>query len=139
MAKIDPQDQRISAIFGGKIPDVTEDSLAAYLAYLKVHLTWPCQLTGIEDFDWEEYYILGPGDEREYERLKQTRPSYRDRFNLISLDEEPDEGAGILAKVRRVSDKKRFTLPLAEVKATERKSPNYRLLDDYSVWFVNYR
>jgi hypothetical protein len=29
MAKIDPQDQRTSAIFGGKIPDVTEDSLAA--------------------------------------------------------------------------------------------------------------
>jgi hypothetical protein len=139
MAKIDPQDQRISAILGGKVPDVTEDSLAAYLAYLKAHLTWPCQLTGVEDFDWEEYYVLGPGDEGEYEHLKKTRPSYRDRFNLISLEDELDEGAGILAKVQRVSDKKRFTIPLAELKATERKSPNYRLLDDYSVWFVNYR
>jgi hypothetical protein len=55
------------------------------------------------------------------------------------LEDEPDEGAGILVKVQRVSDKKRFTLPLAKLKTTEQKSPNHRLLDDYSVWFVNYR
>jgi hypothetical protein len=105
------------------------------LLHLVYHLfsLWPCQLTGIEDFDWEEYYVLGPGDEGEYEHLKKTRPSYRDRFNLISLEDEPDEGTGILAKGQRVSDKKRFTLPLAELKTTERKSPNCRLLDDYAV------
>ena len=139
MATVDPQDQRIGAIFGGGIPEVTNDSLAAYLAYLKAHLTWPCQLTGIEDFGWEEYYVFGPGDEREYEQLKKTRPSYRDRFNLNSLNDELDEGAGILANVQRVSDKKKFAIPLAELEVTERESPNHRLLDDYSVWFVNNR
>jgi hypothetical protein len=84
MAKIDPQNQRIRAILGGKIPEVTEDSLAAYLAYLKT------------------------------------------------------KGRGSW-KTRRISDKKRPTLPLAELKATERKSPSYQLLDNYSVWFVHYR
>jgi hypothetical protein len=96
MAKMDPQDQRSSALLGGKIPEVTEDSLAAYLAYLKAPLSWPCPLTGIEDFDGEEYSVLGPGDEGEHEQLKRTRPSYRDRFTLIALEDEPDEGVGAL-------------------------------------------
>ena len=139
MSEIDDQDQRISAIFGGEIPDVTEESLETYRAYLQEHLELPCQLTGIEDFDWEEYYVIGPGDQKEYENLKKTRPSYRDKFNMISIEDLIDERAGILVEVRRVSDRKKFTLPLAELEATEKKSQNYQLLDDYSVWFVNYR
>ncbi|HKG96246.1 MAG TPA: hypothetical protein VKA97_00425 [Pyrinomonadaceae bacterium] len=70
MSEIDDQDKRISAIFGGEIPDVTEESLETYRAYLQEHLELPCQLTGIEDFDWEEYYVIGPGDQKEYETLK---------------------------------------------------------------------
>jgi hypothetical protein len=46
---------------------------------------------------------------------------------------------GILVNLKRVSDKKKFTLPLAELKATDEKLKNYQLLDDYSVWFVNNR
>jgi hypothetical protein len=38
-----------------------------------------------------------------------------------------------------ISDKKKFVLPLADLKSTDRKSKNYQLLDDYSVWFVNNR
>jgi hypothetical protein len=41
--------------------------------------------------------------------------------------------------MKRVSDKKKFTLPLAELKAADKRSKNYQLLDDYSVWFVNNR
>ena len=136
MSKIDDQDIRISAIFGREIPEVKEKTLEVYRAHLKQHLELPCQLTGIEDFDWEEYYVFGPGDEREYERLKKTKPSYRDTFDLISFD-EMDERVGIIANVRRVSDHKKFTLPLADLEAVNKKSRNYQLLDDYSVWFVN--
>ena len=139
MSEIDDQDKRISAIFGGEIPDVTEESLETYRAYLQEHLELPCQLTGIEDFDWEEYYVIGPGDQKEYENLKKTRASYRDKFKMVSFEDLIDEGAGILVEVRRVSDRRKFTLPLAELEATEKKSKNYQLLDDYSVWFVNYR
>ncbi len=139
MTEIDKQDERISAIFGGEIPNVTEESLSTYLIYLKEHLELPCELIGIEDFDWEEYYMLGPGDQKEYERLKKTMPSYTDKYDLLSLADEVDGWVGILVNVKRVSDKKKFTLPLAELEATDERSKNYQLLDDYSVWFVNNR
>ena len=139
MTEIDKQDERISSIFGGEIPSVTEESLATYLTYLKDHLELPCELTGIEDFDWEEYYVIGPGDQKEYERLKKTKPSYTDNYDMFSLADEVDEWVGILVNVKRVSDKKKFTLPLAELEAADGRSKNYQLLDDYSVWFVNNR
>ncbi|GJQ50118.1 calcium binding protein [Candidatus Kuenenia stuttgartiensis] len=139
MTEIDKQDERIGFIFGGEIPDVTEESLATYLTYLKEHIELPCELTGIEDFDWEEYYVIGPGDQKEYEKLKKTKPSYTDKYDMLSLATEVDEWVGILVNLKRVSDKKKFTLPLAELKATDEKLKNYQLLDDYSVWFVNNR
>jgi len=42
-------------------------------------------------------------------------------------------------KVRRVSDKKRFALPLKNLKATEGQSSHDQLLHDYAVWLVNWR
>ena len=40
----------------------------------KKNLQFPLEVTGIEDFDWEEFYILGPGEKKEYERLKKHNP-----------------------------------------------------------------
>ena len=95
-------------------------------------------MTGIEDFRWEEYYIIGPGSEKEHEKLRKTKPSYLDTFKLIKFEDEIDESVGLLVKVRRTSDKKQFVLPLADLKATNENHPDYQLLDDYSVWFVNW-
>ncbi len=106
--------------------------------YLEINLELPVKLTGIEDFNWEEYYIFGPGDEREYEELKKTRPSCRDTFNMIRIDDYRDDDYGLFAKLTRVSDKKRFQISLADLKAIDIESKNYQLLDDYSVGFVNY-
>ena len=47
--------------------------------------------------------------------------------------------AGLAVTVKRVSDNKRFVLPLAHLKAMEKPSNNDQLLDDYVVWFVNWR
>ena len=102
-------------------------------------------MTGIEDFDWEEFYVFGPGDKEEYKQLKKTQPSYRDRYDLLEIDPEADSewmlyaGEDIPALVRRKSDGQQFYLGLAELKATDRSSENYQLLDDYAVWFVNSR
>jgi hypothetical protein len=103
----------------------------------------PCQVTGVEDFRWEEFYVHGPGNKKEYEQLKKTQPSYTDIYELLEIvlpvrslwqiSYEDELGA----KVRRVSDKKKFLLALSELKATDKQSNNYQLLDDYSVWFVN--
>src|SRR6266446_5503420 len=140
MPKLDKQDQRIANIFGTQdVPDVDTDTLERYLAYLTQHLALPCQLTGIEDFDWEEYYVIGPGSKAEYERLRKTRPSYLDTYDLLSFEDDVDLDEGILVHVRRISDKKKFLLPLANLEATQKKSPQYQLLDDYAVWFVNWR
>lgn len=137
MFELDEQDKRIEKILGQFDMDVNEGSSLKYMDYLKNNIEFPCQLTGIEDFSWEEYYLFGPGNKKEYEKLKMKQPSYTDIFSLISFDNDLDESNGILVEVERLSDKKKFILPLADLKSTDTDSKNYQLLDDFSVWFVN--
>jgi len=134
MDKFEKQEKRITAILGTKKLDVTRKTLSTYLKYLKNHVEIPCQLTGIEDFEWEEAYIFGFGSKREYQELKKTQPPYTDKFNLIDfIDDIDDEYDGIFVNVQCLSDEKQFVLPLADLKSTDKKSKNYQLLDDYSV------
>ena len=56
----------------------------------------------------------------------------------MSFDDQIEDMEGLMVRVKRKSDRKRFVIPLAELKAMDKKSLNYRLLDDYSIWFVNY-
>src|SRR5215510_4124098 len=137
------QDQRLVDIFGTHtVPKVTEETLAIYLAYLKQHLEFPCQLTGIESrgcFAWEASYIFGRRRPKEYAQRKQHQPSYTDTYTFLSFEDAYDPYAGLAVKVKRVSDSKRFVLPLANLKAREKPSNNTQLLDDYAVWFVNGR
>jgi len=140
MGEFEKQEKRIITILGTKKLDVTRKTLNTYLKYLKSHVEIPCRLTGIEDFEWEERYVFGFGSKKEYEELKKTQPSYKDKFHLIKfVDEIDDYYDGIFVHVQRVSDERKFVLPLADLKSTDRKSKNYQLLDDYSVWFVNNR
>ncbi|MBI5787327.1 MAG: hypothetical protein HZA78_00530 [Candidatus Schekmanbacteria bacterium] len=138
MRDLDKQDKRIQQILGSHGMDVSEEASLRYMDYLKKNINFPCQLTGIEDFPWEEYYVLGPGSKKEYEKLKKEQPSYTDVFNLVSFEDELDENNGILVNVQRLSDKKSFILPLDYLKSVDKKSKNYQLLDDYSVWHINY-
>lgn len=121
-----------------------EEAVARFYEHLEKTLRFPFEVTGIEDFAWEEIYLFGPGDKREYERLKRSRPSFRDRFDLLEIDTEL-KSEWMLARddigalVRRRSDDRKFCLGLAELSATDTKSDNYRILDDYAVWFVNGR
>ena len=70
--------------------------------------------------------------------LKKTQPSYTVIFSMSRFDSYFDEGYGLFARVTRLSDKKRFQLPLADMKAVDKKSAEYQLLQDYSIWFINY-
>ena len=137
------QDRRIADIFGTPtVPKVTEETLALYLNYLKQHLEVPCQLTGIESlgcFAWEASYIFGRRRPKEYAQRKKKEPSYTDTYAFLSFEDAYDPYAGLAVKVQRVSDSKRFVLPLANLKAREKPSHNAQLLDDYVVWFVNWR
>ena len=141
----DAQDKRIAAILG-EIEDLTfDETIDIFYEYLKTNLSLPCEVTGIEDFRWEEFYVFGPGDQEEYDHLKKTQPSYTDRYELLGIDREGKSEwmlfweDDIGANVRRISDGKEFLLGLSELEATNKKSKNYQLLDDYSVWLVNNR
>jgi hypothetical protein len=137
------QDRRIADLFGTHtVPKVTEETLALYLDYLQQHLEVPCHLTGIESlgcFAWEVSYIFGRRRPKEYAQRKQQQPSYTDTYAFLRFEEEYDPYDGLAVKVKRVADSKRFVLPLAHLKATEKPSNNHQLLDDYVVWFVNGR
>ena len=140
----DAQFARVDAILGDKELDMDE-AVDVLLAHLQANLQLPCEVTGSEDFRWEERYVIGGWPQAEYRRLKTTQPSYRDRFDLLSLSRDEFSqwmmfpGEDIAAHVRRKSDGKEFVLGLAELKATEKKSPNYQLIDDFGVWLVNNR
>jgi hypothetical protein len=133
------QQKRIMAVFQGRTEDTGRGrkTLQCFKQHLEDRLVPPVTVTGVEDFSREEFYVLRPGDKGEYEVLKKMRPSYTDVFRLLRIEKEHDDFFGLFGRVVRLSDKKRFTIPLEQLKAAERESPEYELLNDYSVWFVN--
>ena len=140
MNAVDRQLKRIAQVFGmDEPPGVKEKTLKIFLKHLRKNVELPCTLTGSEDFEWEEFYIIGPGSKKEHEQLRKTNASYLDTFDLIDFVLDPHDDGGIHAQVRRLSDKKIFILPLDYLKVKPRKSKNCDLINDYGVWFVNCR
>ena len=136
---IDEEENRILDILKSSDSSVTDKNQKTYLKFLSENLQKPCILTGMEDFEWEEPYLLGGWSQKEYKRLKLTQASYEDHFEFISVNEEIDDWKGIVVKVKRLSDDKNFDLPLWDLKVVDEKSPNYLLVSDYSSWMTNYQ
>ena len=134
----DEEERRIFNILKSEDIHVDEDNQKTYFKYLKNNIQKPCIMTGAEDFDWEEPYLLGGWSKKEYEELKLVRPSYTDRFELMKFV-DVDDFRGIIVRVKRLSDNKKFDLPLWDLKSVNRESPNYLLISDYSSWMTNYR
>ena len=145
MESDDPQDIRIREILGNEEAPVRKKTVERFCKYLKKNLRLPFEVVGMEDFRWEEFYVIGPGDPEEYKQLKKTQPSYRDRYDFLEIELKAHSewmlfaGEDIGALVRRKSDGLEFYLGLAELEATDQKSANYQMLLDYAVWFVNNR
>ena len=132
---------RMDAIIGNLEASI-EETQATLLGYLNANLALPCEVTGSENFAWEEGYVVGGRVPKEYRRLKQVQPSYTDTYQLleISLSSASEWmlfDDDLVAHVRRVSDGKEFLLGLSELEATDAASKNYELLQDYAAWFVN--
>ena len=145
MKRSNVQDARIAKIIGDDEELSFGDCVNKFYHHLKDSLLLPCVVTGVEDFDWEEYYVLGPGDPKQYEKLRQKQPSFQDKFELLAIETDfysewmMFHGEDLAGHVRRKSDGKEFYLGLAELKAVDKKSKNYQLLHDYAVWFINNR
>jgi hypothetical protein len=133
------QSQQIAQILISKDLSVSMENLDKFYNYLSKHIKHPCLLTGMEDFSWEEPYLLGIFDQEEYEILKRKRASYTDHFKLIRLEDRIDDLQGILVKVQRISDRKLFVLPLWDLKTVDRKDQNHHIIDNYCHWMTNYR
>jgi hypothetical protein len=142
---MDAQWERVKAIIGDSETSTLRDGIDAFYNHLLQALELPCEVTGVEDFRWEEPYVIGGIDPTGYQRLKKTQPSYRDRYELLAIDKDVssewmlfwDEDIGAHAK--RKSDGKEFWLGLSELKAVEKNSRNAQLIDDFAVYLVNSR
>lgn len=145
MPKRDKQDARIEAMLGDSDAEDFDGCVHRFYDHLRASLRLPCDVTGIEDFGWEEYYVFGPGSPKKYERLRETQPSHQDIFEVLAIEKDIDSewmmfhDEDIAARVRRKSDGKEFFLGLSEIEAVDKKSRNHQLMDDYAVWFVNNR
>lgn len=130
--------KRIASIFGrDTAPEVGKETLKAYRAFLLRHLDKKGVLTGREDFNWEEFYLFGPGDMKEYEKFKRRRASYADEFMLIEIPEETIGDHDLIARVRRLLDKKRFDIGLSWLTTKKKRTKSHRLLDDFATWICN--
>ena len=141
----DKQFERIDRIIGtgGKVS--FKDALERFHEHLQNTVQLPCEVTGIEDFKWEESYIIGPGDPKEHEQLRKKQPSYQDVFDLLAIHKGIVSkwmlfpGRDLAAHVRRTSDGKEFCLGLAELKVVDKRPQNFQPLGDYALWFANYQ
>ena len=81
MTDYDAQEARIEAILGEDESLTFDDAVEKFYEHLRRFIQLPCDVTGVEDFRWEEYYVLGPGSLIEYQKLRETQPSYQDIFS----------------------------------------------------------
>ena len=144
MNEFDEQVERIKAVFKtSKPPVVTDSTLRKYFKYLKANLICPSILTGIESigyFGWEERFAFGFGSKRTYKRLRKERGSLNDEYELRTLaSASVKKDWDIIVNVERITDRKQFKIPLSELEAADEKSDTHKLLNDYTVWFVNWR
>ena len=137
-AGFDDQENRISDILGSTDIYVSYENLEKYRTFLIQNLKGRVLLDGVEDFPWEERFVFGYGSEKEYAQLRKTRPSYKDTFKLVKILSADKFEGDLLAKVQRQSDRRTFQIPLSRLKCIDETSDNYVLLDDFSVWVVNY-
>ncbi|MGB3404138.1 MAG: calcium-binding protein [Microcoleaceae cyanobacterium] len=129
---------RLQEILGRKNLESTPQNIKRYCHFLQANIQNPCYLTGRESFSWEEEYLFGSGSAKSYERLKKKHPTHTDIFKLLEFSQTFSEIDGILVEVERTSDQKKFTLPLADLAMSTVDSPNYSIIEDYCIWFINY-
>ena len=121
------------------------ESLQCWFDHLSANLPLPMNVTGDEDFAWEEKYVIGGMDPDEYKRLKKRQPSYEDEYELLKLSMGERSqwmmfpGEDLAAHVRRISDGRMFVMGLSELKACDQSIPSARWMEAFGAWLVNSR
>ncbi|MDY6806507.1 MAG: hypothetical protein SXA11_22240 [Cyanobacteriota bacterium] len=127
-------------ILGTDNIQVNKTNLKKYFNYLKKNMKMPCLVTGIDVLDEE--------DSSENDRSKKkgkvsvTMLGEDDIYNIVEFNNNLHDLYGILvevepAKAKGGKNKERLTVPLAQLEVFDPDSPNYELLDNYSIWFFS--
>lgn len=121
------------------IPEVSDESLRFCIKYLNENLEFPFEITGSEDFPWEEKYIFGFGSKDEWEEEKMNKPSYKDTYMALEVIPYYDR-YGLYIKAKRTSrmKRKKFDLILGFITCTEKEGKNGNIIEAYKVWRANY-
>jgi Calcium binding len=129
---------KVKKILHSNSIEVGVQNTLKYLEYLKQNTIVPCRVTGREEFRWEEEYLSDFGNKKEYEKLKKTQPSYTEIFQILGLRDSVSKQDGVMVDVQRLTDKQTFILPLISLEPIDKSSPNNQLLEDYTLWFINF-
>jgi hypothetical protein len=122
------------------LPEVSLEMLTRYQNFLLNKLPAGLNMTGQEPlgyFAWEERFAWGHGDEKDYKSLREKYASCKDKFKFIRLKSLSEE-FGLIAELKRMSDKKLFVIPLSDLKVSKLKPREHQLVEDYVYWFVNF-
>ena len=114
----DEEERRVAEIFGVKegeaLPDVSRKTLRTYHAYLKANLEFPLKAK-VEDLDGEATIQ-----------------------SLFALNDCPDlTFYGLF--VRGNQGRRMIEIPIAAIEEVKDKGQNKHLIEDYCLWFWNYR
>jgi hypothetical protein len=109
------QGQRIQKVLQGIDEDDDLEAFEAWQEYLNEHMKLPFEAAVSESQE------SGP-------------LQFGDRVTVIGF-EGVEDLFGVLVKIK--VERKSYVFPLCELKATNEKSANYTLTDDYAVWFAN--
>lgn len=131
----DDFDQRIQRILGTKNIKLSLKKLKKFLDYLKQTIKTPCEVMGRKNSGWEEELSGKSSNQKQSGKSKNNHSANTERFHLLEFKGVSDLEDGIIVNVQRLTDRKKFTLPLAELEATADGSPQAQLLDDYATWF----
>jgi len=94
-------------------------------AYLSQHLTFPFEAT-VDEISDEEFFGVGdPGP-----------ILYKDKLTVVKVSGDDDK-YGIIVDVKK--GRKKYAYPLCDLAVADKKSSNYKLVDDYLSWFANSR
>ncbi len=114
-AALGEEGKRIQAVLGEAVLEGDWKQMGVWADYLQRHLSFP--------FEAEVYESDRRGPLRVGDRL------------VVLAVEDVDDSYGVIMKCRR--GRERYHFPLADMKAVDRKSPNYQAVDDFGVWFSN--
>jgi len=108
-----------------------------WLDYILNQVALPTRVSGIEEFSWEEPYIIGGWDQEEYKELKKTNPSFSDIYELVGIS-LPENGDTLMAQIVRISDRLTFHMRLCFLEGCSGDKIVDSIIDTYAYWHYNY-